>query len=497
MNAIKQRWGQLGKGARAGIVIVLGAIVLAGAGASMLLLQTRYEALFTGLSDEDSASIVAELERLKVPYRIDGDSRAVLVPSDEVARTRMKVMTREVPLQGAVGFEVFNNSDFGMTEFVQKVNYQRALQGELTRTILSLDAVQSARVHLALPEQSLFRKADGPTGKASVTLRLKDGQQLSREQILGIQRLVAASVPEIQADAVTVLDQRGQSLSRAAESGDAGTAGNASLELKRSVEEYLARKVTGVLDRALGAGEAAATVDVTLNLDQIRVTTEEVLAAKSVGADAAPAGVVVRERQNWMEAPAAAWPAASKPAAATGTQSVETEYLPGKRIEQAVLAPGSIKSLNVAVVVRRPMEAAALDKLREVVAAAIGLNRQRGDAIAIQAMPVAVGDGLAAKPMPRATPAPAAHPTRRPSFDWSHGEWSGVDLNDLGIQLGLGCLAALAAVWLVLRITDRRRVERARPQVLSEPQRQLMLTNLREWLDAPAASSGAASGSQP
>ena len=169
--------------------------------------------LFSGLEPQDAATIVAELDKLKVPYRLGADETTVLVEESQVHATRLKLMGKGVNLRGGVGFEIFNTTDFGVTEFAQKINYQRALQGELARTIMSLDAVKSARVHLVMPDSGLFRRTNQKP-KASIALALRDGRSLQSEQVQGIQRLVAASVPQIDASAVTVLDQRGVTLSR-------------------------------------------------------------------------------------------------------------------------------------------------------------------------------------------------------------------------------------------------------------------------------------------
>ena len=150
-------WKGLAPRARSGVAAGLLAIAVALAAAGYFLLRPDYRVLFSNLAPQDAAAMVAELEALKVPYTLGEGETAIYVPADQVHATRLKLMGKEIPLRGAVGFEIFNNNDFGMTEFAQKVNYQRALQGEITRTVMSIDGVQSARVHIAMPEQGLFR----------------------------------------------------------------------------------------------------------------------------------------------------------------------------------------------------------------------------------------------------------------------------------------------------------------------------------------------------
>src|SRR5262245_1063357 len=164
-------------------------------------MRDDYQVLFADLDPQDGASIVAELDRMKIPYRVADNGSTVLVDRESVHKTRLKLMGKGVNLKGTVGFELFNNSDFGMTEFAQKINYQRAMQGELARTIMSLDEVKLARVHLVVPESGLLRRGTAKP-KASVTLALRPGAKLRPEQILGIQRLVAAGVAELEPSSV-------------------------------------------------------------------------------------------------------------------------------------------------------------------------------------------------------------------------------------------------------------------------------------------------------
>src|SRR4051812_37844238 len=211
MANAKERWNALGTGARIGLAAALVLLVALFVVAGTWITRDDYQVLFSDLDPQDGAAMIAELDRTKVPYRLADNGRTILVDKDTVHKTRLKVMGgKGAPVKGTVGFEIFNNSDFGMTEFAQKINYQRALQGELARTIMSLDEVKQARVHLAVPEAGLLKKAARP--KASVTLALRGDSRLRPEQIVGIQRLVAAAVPEMDASAVTVLDQQGVAL---------------------------------------------------------------------------------------------------------------------------------------------------------------------------------------------------------------------------------------------------------------------------------------------
>lgn len=484
MNGWTSFWGGLTRAARAGLVIGALAIVAAVAAGGWALLRTDYGVLFADLSERDMAAMSAELDKQKIPHRIDEATRALQVPHDLVHKARLKLMGAPLALNGAVGFELFNNSDFTMTEFTQKVNYQRALQGELTRTILSLDEVQGARVHLALPEQGLFKRGAGKA-KASVALQLKPQRTLSPEQVLGIQRLVAASVNDIQAQDVAVLDQHGVVLSRSGP--DEGLSASLGLDHKQGAEAYLTRKATAVIERLLGAGQALVSVDAEFVREQTRVTTEEVLAARAApdAEGAAPTGVVVRERVSSRDG-GAGLQAADK---AGGTSTQETEYQVGKRTEQVVSPAGQLKRLHVAVVVRPALDAAQLDKARDLVAAAVGLDRTRGDVIAVHSMaelPAAPRDETvqdeAAWSAP-ATPQAAAGGGAATANAWRAPSWAGA-----GVVLVL-VLAAAAAV-----LGGRGRTSRAAQAAATAPavDREQVLARVQGWLaeDAGAPDAG-------
>ncbi len=175
-------------------------------------LRKPYGVLFTDLRTMDAATIVAELDKKKVPYKLQDQGTTILIPREQVDAMRLSVMSEDLPLKGMVGFELFNKSDMGLTEFAQKINYQRALQGELARTIMTMEAIDTARVHLSLPEATIFR-ADQRPPKASVSLVPRVGKQLAPGTVRGIQRLVAAAVPDLAVADVVVLDEQGDVVS--------------------------------------------------------------------------------------------------------------------------------------------------------------------------------------------------------------------------------------------------------------------------------------------
>lgn len=474
MESMQSKWARLDGRARTGIAAGVLLIVVLVAALAWWTYRPDYQVLFADLGPRDAAAMTAELDKMKTPYQLSDGGNTILVPRNLVYKTRLALMGKEVPLHGAVGFEVFNNADFGMTEFVQKVNYLRAVQGELTRTILSIENIRGARVHLAIPEQGLFKKAQAKP-KAAVTLTLKPGHELAPEQVAGIQRLVAASVPDIAPADVTVIDQHGVALTRAASADAAGEGASSQLDSKRSTEEYLARKVTQVLDRTFGQGEAIASVDVLLNLNQSKVTTEEVLPAHGAVSNGSPTGVMVRERISSRDPESVPAGAAGK--AGGGNNSSESDYQVGRRVEQLSVAGGTLRRMTVSVVVRQPMTDEQRDKLREVVALAVGFNAERGDAIVVNSMDRLVTPALAAADEETAEAAGAAAPApAAPKRDAA------------SVEVVIWVLAGLAALllaglpaWLFV---PRRRA--AAPRQLTAAEREQMLLEVRAWIETPA-----------
>jgi flagellar M-ring protein FliF len=474
-----EMWQGFTAQAKIGISFGLLCILGSALGLGIWAYRADYQVLFADLSATDAGAMVSELDKMKTPYRLVDDGRTILVAKDIVYKTRLKVMGTELPLHGAVGFEVFNNADFGMTEFVQKVNYQRAIQGELTRTIMSIDDVQSARVHLAIPEQGLFKKSL-TTSKASVTLVMKAGRVLAPEQISGIQRLIAASVPDIVAADVTLLDQHGVTLTHMASADGGIESAMGQLDSKRNTEDYLLKKVTQVLDSTFGLGVAIASVDVVLNMDQDRVTTEDVLPAKGSSADGAPTGVVVRERQTTREAANGGASASAHDGAGGGSNMVESDYQVGKRIQQVVTAPGATRRMTIAVVVKRDLDQAQMEKLKEVVSLAIGLNAQRGDAIVVQSMTQlfsGAGPSAMVPTMQSATSNQLASPMAMPRRE--RGE---MNIPLVWVLVPLGALVLFGLLGLSWFIAVRRADRQRFALPMSQTERDRLLQDVRLWI---------------
>ncbi|MEH3040419.1 MAG: flagellar basal-body MS-ring/collar protein FliF [Sphingomonas paucimobilis] len=192
------------------ILVLLPVLLLAVAG-YWWLSRPDYVVFAQGLRPADAAAVVAELDKRGTPYRLDGGGATILVPADRADETRVALAGSDVGVRGLVGFEMFNESDMGLTNFAQKINYQRALQGELTRTILMMDGIANARVHLALPEKALFR-GDRAEASAAVAIEMKPGAVLDPSRVAGIQRLVAAAAIDLPEARVVILDGAGRQI---------------------------------------------------------------------------------------------------------------------------------------------------------------------------------------------------------------------------------------------------------------------------------------------
>ncbi|HEY2710716.1 MAG TPA: flagellar basal-body MS-ring/collar protein FliF [Caulobacteraceae bacterium] len=233
-----------------------GMVCLVLVAAYFLLLNKPYATLFNNLRTLDAATIASELDKKKIPYRLENGGSTILVPKDQVDTTRLEIANEDLPIKGMVGFELFNKSDMGLTEFAQRINYQRALQGELARTIMTMASVDTARVHLTLAEPSIFRDDRRPS-KASVTVLTRPGFQLSADTITGIQRLIAASVPDLAAGDVVVLDGDGKSVGGET---SAGSPAAPQSQEKQAIEDYYAARLRRGL-AAVFPGHADVTVE--------------------------------------------------------------------------------------------------------------------------------------------------------------------------------------------------------------------------------------------
>lgn len=398
---------------RPGLLLVLVVVLaLAGAGAlvagSGWLTEGQWVPLFAALTPEDAGAIVNQLRAAKTPYRVGGHGEQILVPADRASELRLRLAVQGLPLGGGVGFEVFDKPVLGVSDFAQRLNYQRALQGELARTIGQLREVARARVHLVLPSPSLFADRDRPAS-ASVFVKLQPGAQLGREQVRGIVHLVASSVEGLTPERVTVVDTAGRVLSPGGDGGG-GPLSPRRLEARVALEEELERRLQGLLDAAVGSGQAVARVAVQLKLDQVERTEEKydpngvarqrTRSSEQTRAQAAPPRAAVGAEQAAPEAGAAAGATSNE----GRRESESVTYELSRTVARTVTLPGEIQRLSVAVLLNtpaavsrgadgkesrqpRPRSQEELDKIRRVVTGAAGIDESRGDQVTVVELP--------------------------------------------------------------------------------------------------------------
>lgn len=368
------------------------AIIASGAVAIALLIvgwhlavTPKYGLLFGGLKQQDATAISRELDRENVDYRLSDSGADILVAGQDIAKLRMKVMASSIQFSQPAGLELFDKADVSMNEFQQRVTYQRALQGELERTISSLSGVEGVRVHLTLQERSIFKR--NANGKAAVTLTLAEGASIDRKSVEGIQQLVAYSAPDVEKSGVTVVDQRGVVLSRNVGEVSQLDQGDEQLGLKRNVEAYFTTKIAGLLDSALGTGNYVLGVDVRLSADASTTVTEEVLGADSGVAGSPPTGFVSRERKSWRESNREESPGALDSTVIRrqggAPNSAETDYQLGKRTESLRQTPGAIRQISVAVGVRGDTDKFRSQRLKELIQGVVGFSEDRGDTVVV------------------------------------------------------------------------------------------------------------------
>jgi len=372
---------------------------------AVLIIQARvadYSLLFANLSAGDAASVVEWLKDRKIPYQLKNDGQAIYIPADKVHESRLQLAGEGLPQGGGVGFEIFDRQSFGMTDFAQKINFRRALQGELARTIASLAPVKGARVHLALPERRLFKsQQQDPT--ASVIVKLASGRKLSRSQINGIVNLVAGSVEGLEPEKVTVVDATGKVLNKPETSlGDTG-GGPAMLSHQAALETRLEQRAQALLDRALGAGNSMVQVTAQIDFTK-REKVEEIYDPKRT---AVVSEQVTEEKSGGQSTGGTVGIGSTLSGAQPlvgSTPSSRTEettnYEVSKIVSKMVDPVGNLTKLSVAVLVAdrqvqseegrttfEPRDPKELSAIEQMVRSALGISSERGDVISVVSMP--------------------------------------------------------------------------------------------------------------
>jgi len=371
---------------RTGLLVSLGLTLAAITALSIWAFRPQYKTLYSDLSLEDSGQIIEILQKDNIPYKLEQEGKRILVPADKVYQTRLKLAAAELPREHGAGWEIFDRTNLGVTDFVQKLNYRRALEGELARTILQLDQIDAVRVHLVIPEESLFRE-NKKSPAASVTLRMKRGNRLQPSQVDGIAYLVSSAVEGMTPENVTVLDSRGNVLSERMENDPLARLSSSQLELQQKVEAGLVAKGQALLDKRFGPGRSAIQVTArleftqkeqsreTYDADNPAVRSEEITTNTSMGSDTS----------------------------SSQSESQITNYELNLTKEHTINSIGDVKRLSIAVMVDghyntagegkntkrefAPLSPTELSDVQQTIEAALGYDQNRGDDISVTSVP--------------------------------------------------------------------------------------------------------------
>lgn len=369
--------------------------------------------LYSGLDPSDGGAIVSQLDTMKIPYEVSANGTSIKVPTDQVGKLRMSMAQQGLPRGGSIGYEIFDQKDgFSTTSFVQNINQLRALEGELARTISTVNSVQSARVHLVLPKHEMFSQNE-QKASASVFLKVRGGLTLGKEQVGAIRQLIAAAVPNLQTDNISIVDDKGTLLAKAMDRSSAEGAASTQEEMRHNFEKAQIDKIEDLLSRSLGYGKARAEVSVEMDFDKV-TTSSEIYD---------PEGQVVRsqltktEEGKSSESTTAVSANSNLPAAGTGNSpptsnannnsEEQINYEINKTVRSHVRESGSIKKQSVAVLVDgvyetgadgkqvyKPRSKEELEQIKTLVRSAVNVDTTRGDSVEVVNMQfTAAADG--------------------------------------------------------------------------------------------------------
>ena len=389
-------------------LVVIALVLTAGILLVTWMQKADFQLLYANLSEEDAGAIVQKLNELKIPYSTSGGG--IMVPADKVYEVRLQLASQGLPQGGGVGFELFDKTSFTMTDFVQKLNYRRALQGELARTIRSLVEVDQCRVHLAVPEKSLFMQKDEKP-KASVLVKLRSGRRLSQGQIQGIVHLVSSSVEGLDPKDVSVVNNSGEMLTSIVDENFAASGGQ--IEYQRNFEKDLETRVISMLEPVVGKGKVKSRVAASLDFTKVEKTEErydpdsQVARSEQRNTEKSTSGVA----GGGVPGVGSNLPGKQQNAAAAGGSSSLAEkknetinYEISKTISRIIGATGGIKKLSVVVLVDGTYAAAQgstekkytartedeVKQFEDMVKKAIGFTTERGDEVKVVNMPFEV-----------------------------------------------------------------------------------------------------------
>ncbi len=474
------------------LAIALAVALTAGGFVVNRHLSDNYKALFTSLSPEDATTVIQRLSEAGIDYRLGDGGTTILVPATDVAETRLMMASAGLPKTGRIGYELFDKTNLGVTEFAEHINYQRALEGELERSVMSLTEVERARVHVTFPTDSVFVKSRQPA-KASVLVQLRTGTKLAPNNVTAITHLVASAVEGLDPKSVSVLDMDGNLLSRPRADSAVSRLepSDALLEYQQGIERNLLNKINATLEPVLGGGRFRAGVSVECDFtsgDRSEETydpSQSVMVSSQRSEESSSRGGAAgggAAGGGGVPGTQAALPGAAKPGGSGDGVSRRTEnitYQTARTVEHVQIPQGALKRISASVLVDHevhwegegenrqrtivPMPPERLETIRSLVAAAIGVIPERGDQLLVETLPFEVTrdwDELSASPMPEPAPTPETNLLQRLQED----------------RILLGAVAGIAVLLLVIAGLLMTRGKRKR----------IDLDRLQQALPAPA-----------
>jgi flagellar M-ring protein FliF len=463
------------------LVIAFVGVVGVVVGSAYYVNAPTYSLLFSDMDAESASSVVAKLKNDKVPYLLDEGGRTVRVASTRVDELRLAFSSQSMPSSGRIGFEIFDRTAFGTTEFLEHVNYRRALEGELARTIGTIGEVASARVHIAMAKDSLF-SGEAQAAKASVVLKLRGNRAPAPATVSGIAGLLAASVESLRPEAVVIVDTFGRSLSKPGDDGD--DAGSApSMERQHRIERELSTKVVALLEPVVGAGHVRVNVSARLDGKSEEQTEERwdpttVIRSKQTSTDTGGmsasqgvAGARANTPPNVSTSPRTP-PASATPMTASRTTEL-TNFEVSKLTKHTIAPRGALARLSVAVILddehtitkdasgkatsaAKPRPAAEIQRIQGLVAAAVGLDADRGDLLTVE--------NIAFEEAPMEEPAAPAGWMQRLAPQGPDGVRTTV--MD-GVRIGVVLVLAVVAFFAILKPMAGRALRLPSPQLLA------------------------------
>lgn len=446
--------------------------------------ERDFHPLFENLNPEEAGQIVTRLKEAAVPVRVNDAGTRILIPSSQVAEQRLSLAAQGLPQTGRIGFEIFDKTNFGATDFTEHINYKRAIEGELERSLRTIQAVEQARVHVTFAKNSVFLENQEPA-KGSVMVKLRPGAMMDSRQTAAIAHLVASAVEGLKPEQVSIIDMRGSLLNRPkTEAGGEEEAPEAILQFRRRVEADLQAKLTSTLDPLLGAGRYRGSVSADLDMTSGSESAETFDPENSVMTSTQKQeDVSSGSRGGGIPGTASNLPggAGSRPAAAGIVRRSESvSFQTSRTVRNTVVPRGVLKRVSVAVLVdhklhwdgagkeaKRILEAPSpqtIESIRELVTGALGLREERGDQLVVEALPF---DATISEPPPAGSP--AAGPETDAVPEWLKFPPEGIFPWLYGAGVLVLFLGASGFFWFKKRKRKRRVSVAASPAALGAP----------------------------